>query len=114
MAVNLAYITDIASEFASVDSSRVDRLVVIAQSQCAVGFWGDQRDIGVAYLVAHMLKIDALRGSGGVTAKSIKDLSLSYAATNAGVTDPSSLDLTSYGREFKRLRGQRARGPLVT
>lgn len=116
MTVDATYIGYVASEFATVDPAKITFLAGLAYAQCPLAFWQTtaQQDNGVAYLVCHMLKLDQLRGSGAVTAKGIKDLSLSYQSPSGGVTDPSSLDMTTYGKEFKRLRNMLARGPLIT
>lgn len=115
MAVDLTYLTDVASEFATVDSARVDRLVVIASARCPDTVWTNPvtRDLGIAYLVAHMLKVDALRGQGAVTSESIGDLSRSYAAPSSS-TDDGALEQTGYGREFKKLQRAQPRGVVVT
>jgi hypothetical protein len=116
MTVDATYIGYVASEFATVDSGKISFLAGLAYAQCPLSFWQTtaQQDNGVAYLVCHMLKLDQLRGSGAVTAKGIKDLSLSYQAPAGGVTSPDSLEMTSYGKEFKRLRNMLSRGALVT
>lgn len=116
MTVNLAYIADIAPEFASADSSRVDRLVAIATLQVPIDKWGAQQDLGVAYLVAHMLKLGDLRGAGAVTAEAVGDLSRSYGGlgNSVGGKDDDDLELTSYGRTWKRLRRSQANGGILT
>lgn len=112
MTVNKAYILDIASEFSAIDSGRIDRLVTIATLQVPASKWGDLQDVGIAYLVAHMLKVDALKGSGGVTSEKIGDLAVGYGSTAGSADD--LYGSTSYGKEFKRLRATLLAGPLVT
>lgn len=111
MTVDKAYIVDLAPEFAAVDSGRIDRLVSIAILQVNASRWLTKTDLGVAYLVCHMLKLAANFGSGVVTSKKIGDLQVDYAVVGAN-TDPYSL--TSYGIEFKRIRASIMAGPLVT
>lgn len=112
MAVDKDYIVDIASEFSSVDSDRIDRLVTIAALQVPASKWGDVTDYATALLVCHMLKLDAQKGKGAITQEQLGDISRSYAAPKSGKDD--ALDLTSYGSQFKQLRSTRVAGPLVT
>lgn len=112
MTVNLAYIADLAPEFAGVDSGRVDRLVAIMTLQVPASVWGARQDLGIAYLVCHTLKIGANQGSGPITQEKIGDLSRSYGQVNGGKGDP--YELTSYGQEFKRLRSQLVSTQFVT
>jgi hypothetical protein len=112
MTVDLAYITDIASEFATVDSSRIDRLVAIFELQVPAAVWGDRRDLAVAYLVCHALKVDANRGGGSLTQEKIGDLSRSFGQVGGVAGD--AYDLTSYGKQFKIIRSQLVTTPFVT
>ncbi len=112
MAVDKAYIVDIASEFSTVDADRIDRLVAIAALQVPAAKWGDVTDYGTALLVCHMLKLDANKGKGAVTSEAIGDIKKSFAAPSSSKAD--AYDLTSYGAQFKQLRATRVAGPVVT
>lgn len=112
MAVNKAYLLDIASEFSDVDTTRVDRLVAMAALQAPSSKFGAKTDVAVAYLVAHMLKMDQSRGQGAVTSERVGNISRSFAARDGGVAD--ELDQTAYGREFKRIRRMCVGTQLVT
>ncbi len=105
-------LADIATEFASVDTSRRDRLITLAALQVPSAGWGDVTEHAQALLVAHWLKLDAQRGKGAVTEETIGDVSRSFA--KPGGKDADEFDATSYGAEFKRLRRTRLAGPLVT
>lgn len=112
MAVDKTYIVDIASEFSTIDSGRIDRLVALATLQVPASRWGDKQELGIAYLVCHMLKVDQQKGKGAVTAEAIGDISRSFGSTSS--SDDGGFGLTSYGIEFKRLRSTLVAGPLVT
>jgi hypothetical protein len=113
MAVDLAFITDLASEFANVDPARVDRLVAIWAPTVNVDQWGDQRDLALGYLICHVLKIDAQGGNGAVTSEKIGDITRSYA--RAGSSDKESpFASTSYGQMFLLLQSQTCIVPMVT
>jgi hypothetical protein len=116
MTVNLAFITDLASEFATADSGRVDRLVALTATQFPLAFWGTQpeADLGQGYLICHMLKVDKLRGAGPLTSEAVGNVSRAFGTSAARAAEADSLDATSYGREYKRLKRQRARGVVVT
>lgn len=117
MTITLTDVADIASEFSSTDptfSARVDRLIALAYLEIPSTVFGQWQDAACAYLVAHWLKLDALRGAGGVTSESVGDLSRAYASlANTAGGGADDLELTAYGRSYKRLRRMQVRGPVV-
>ncbi len=114
MTVDKNYIVDIASEFSTTDSDRIDRLVALATLQVPASAWGDVQELAIAYLVAHWLKVDSLKGKGAVTSEELGDVKRTFAATSRAGKDADGYSQTSYGSQFLILRKTRLAGPLVT
>lgn len=108
---NIELFKVIAPEFASTDPSVLNVLYAETQNQTDIDVWGKRYDLANCLLVAHMLKMAARNGRvGGVTGESVGSLSRSFGGLS-NVND--SLDLTSYGAEFKRVRKQTVITPIV-
>lgn len=98
---------DIAPEFITTDptaSERIDRFIGYATDEVSRCRWGAKADIATALLAAHKLTLAARRGSnqGALTGEKVGDLQRTYAAPAAAIGE--TLEATSYGAEFVRLR----------
>lgn len=113
MAVDQAYISNIAPKFANVPAPRATALIAIAESQVSSEKWGSQTDYAVALLTLHAWTIGNNNGKGPVTQEKIGDIERSFGK-NQGGKDPSGYDLTSWGQEFKRLSRTIPTTPIVT
>lgn len=101
-------LTAIAPEMCSVSVERRQVIIDMASGQVGTVF-GDNRDLAIAYLAAHMLTMaDRAGNSGPVSSVKEGDLAISYAAPQKGA---ESYAQTSYGAEFVRLRSQHVFGP---
>lgn len=90
----------IAPEMA--DIAQATRTSVAALAALEVGSpYGDKQELATAYLTAHMLTLSQRNGNAGrVTTVKEGDLSISYSAGK----DTGSLNATSYGQEFMRIK----------
>ena len=116
MSLNVPIFEAIAPEFAGLTSTtQRDTLAGLAQNQVSSDIWGKHYDHAVALLTAHMMKIASKNGSSGaVQTEKVGDVSVSYnTAALAFVTKGDELQATSYGQEFKRLRKQILRTPVI-
>lgn len=102
---------DIAQEFAGEIVARIDRFIEYAKLQVSATVFGDRYDLAVAYLAAHMLALanrnddEGTNGNAGIiTQRKEGDLSLSFALPNALNNIDGTLQLTSYGIEYERIR----------
>lgn len=94
-----------------------DPTVQTALDDCALEMsetmWGSLFERGAYALTAHMLTVGAAGGSafvGGVSSRSIGDVSVSFFAGSIGSDD---LGTTGYGCEYVRLRRLISGGPIV-
>lgn len=111
MALNIPLFKVLAPEFSEETKKTLDLITPVAERQVPIGKWGDKTEEAVIYLVAHMLKMSQRNGRvGGVTASTTASLSRSYGGLS---TIKGSLDLTSYGVEFQRIRKQLVITPIV-
>ena len=101
-------------EFVTVDDSRIQLWLDDAELEVGESAWGTLYEKGVMLLAAHFLFIDQENqdsgdGAGGssmsrVTAKSVGDVSVSFArATAADATEDWYMQ-SSYGSEYWRLK----------
>lgn len=97
-----------SGEFAALDDAVVTRYIEKAKLQVSEQLWASKYDEGVESLAAHLLSVaiaGAVGPSGPVAAETIGPMSRTYASYAAfSGTDKDSLNATSYGREYKRLR----------
>ena len=111
MALNKDLFDVLAPEFADKPIATLDILTPIVERQVKVSKWRDKTDEAVVYLVAHMLKMSERNGRvGGITSQSVGSLSKGFSGLS---TNKGSLDLTSYGVEFQRIRRQLVITPIV-
>jgi hypothetical protein len=98
--VDKAYLTLNFSEFADVDSQRVEDLNPVAELFVDQGVFGDLYKYALTVYIAHLLKLDKQRGKGMVTEQRVGPVSKSYTSPQAG---SSELSLTVYGTMFSRM-----------
>lgn len=93
----------IAPELEAVPAASRSSMIALAQLSVSTAF-GDSQDLATAYLAAHMLTVSTRSGNAGAV-KQVRegDLSISYGA-NESSKSKGSLESTSYGMEFLRLR----------
>lgn len=112
-AVDKQMLTDLSSEFASVDDERIDRISAIAELRVRKAVWGELYDYALTLYVAHMLSFGTSAGKGAVTSEQIGDIKVTYdAKSSTGIA--GSLESTVWGTEYKKLAAGRVGGPLLT
>lgn len=111
MAVDKNFLAKIAPEYEEIeDDDRLNTLIELAEQNVNSKIWKDKEDHGVAFLVAHMLKMGERKGAtGDVTSERVGDLQKSYSS----IRDEHYLAQTSYGTEFLRLRKTLLTSPLI-
>jgi hypothetical protein len=98
VAVAYTDVQALATEFASVDQTRIESFIARAQRRINSDFWGDFYDDAVLYLTAHLLRGASGTGGGGpVVSESAGPLSRSYAVPTGC---PSQYAATPYGVEY--------------
>ncbi len=101
----------LAPEFKNVPNSTLDKLSPLAENCVDKDVYGDSFDHALALLVAHMLTMSGRGGTGGaVTMEKVGDLQRQFA-TVTGLKN--SIDMTSYGQEFKRVSRKIVTSPLI-
>jgi hypothetical protein len=87
-----------------VDSLEWAAAIGDAEIQVRESVWGARYDLGVVHLAAHalMLAHPEVIDSGPVQSESVGGVSRTYAV--ASTINPSELERTPAGREFKRMR----------
>jgi len=95
-----ANVVAIAPELATTSSATQTAILGAVGRQVGPKRWGARQPDGQAYLAAHLATLARLRGSGMVTQEAVDRLSRSYFLPN---WLKSSLGLTAYGMEYKRL-----------
>ena len=113
MAIDQAYVSNIDPGFAAVPGARATALIGIAAAQVSLTVWGTLSDYAAALLTLHTWTLSKGGGSGTITEKSLGDMKLSFSVNRTSDTS-SALEMTSWGREYKRLGMTRIAGPLVT
>ena len=110
MALDFNIFNTVASKFKDKNRTDVEKAAVLAELQVTEGVWRKKAPYAVALMTAHILEMDGRKGrAGGLSSTSVGSLSKSFG----GVTPTDSLDTTSFGIEFKRLRKQIAVSPFV-
>jgi len=100
----------LASELQNTSNQILDVVLVEVLKEVPFSVWGDREEIGQFYLTSHMLTMGQRKGRvGGISGESTGSMSKSYG----GVSSVNgSLDLTSYGIEFQRIRRQLVISPF--
>lgn len=113
MSITAAQVKVFATEFEDEDDSRINTFISYAENYINSSVFGTKADFARLLYTAHLLTISA-RGSSGasgpLTSEKVGDLQRSYASPGS-VTD--SLESTSYGLEFLRLRKTLLISPIV-
>lgn len=110
MATTPQFVRTIAPEFSSETDDRINVFIEIADRSIAENIWSDHADYGRGYLAAHLMTISSRGGlAGPVKSEKVGDLSQSFAVSDAA----TSLDSSSYGKEYLRLRSEIAKTPVV-
>lgn len=98
-------------EFSSLPQARVERAIARATNQLDLSL--TNADEMVSYLAAHLLEMqnpERRGGAGGITSMRVEgEYSVSYNSQNA----QNSLDLTTYGMEYRRLISSSVEGVIV-
>lgn len=111
MALNKELFAALAPEFEDTSKPILDAIFPVAERQVNLSVWGEKLDEALVYLVAHMLTMAKRNGRvGDLSSQSTGSLSRSYGGLSAV---KGSLDLTSYGVEFQRIRKQLVITPIV-
>ncbi len=107
----------VAPEFAGKSNSTLDLFAAQAEIQITEKVWLTRYDMGVAYLTAHMITMadrNARSGGNKVTGElrktKVGNLEREYAVDDKN--SDGAYNLTSYGKEFIRLRKQLVIGPI--
>jgi len=105
----------VAPELEGTNTDRIDQFIEWAKNSVDESVWGDNADYATALLAAHMLTVANKRGIGGETKrKKLGDTEIEFATMGAaGNQQPHELTVTSYGKEFLRVRRTLQMGPLV-
>jgi len=92
-------------EFNSADETRIGTLNDTAARHASESVFGDDTRYARMLIIAHLMKLGDLQGSGAVVSEKVGDLARSYAS-------PSQKDFaqTSYGQQFDELARRKARG----
>ena len=118
MSVSATDVIDIAPEYSGVATAKINRFIERAKLSANEKVFGIKYDLAVTYMTAHLLSrsVTAEEAPGAdsliVTQEKVGQLSRSYAQTGSA-TPSSSLELTKYGLEFKRLVRECATRPVV-
>lgn len=103
-AVTKDYLVLHFSEFAAEEETRIDALNETALLFVDENVFGTKSRYVLALVIAHMLKMSAMQGTGNITSISVGDVSESYASGEV----KDSFDLTSYGRQYKTIAKQKS------
>ena len=100
-------------EFSATPIPDLDCLYDLAIPATPENLWGDRTEHARALLVAHMLTVSESGGSaaGPVEREKVAQLEREYAVN---ADSDSTYMMTSYGREFLRLRSALVKTPLFT
>lgn len=100
MSIRWYDVTAIAPELESLNSSSQTQILALVDRQINDTIWGHLADDGRRFLAAHYGTLAQRKGSGFVTSETVGQLSRAYAAPT---WLQSSLGLTTYGLEYRRL-----------
>lgn len=97
-------------EFSSTPSSTLDLVAECVADSFNVAVWGNKIELGHMYLIAHVLKMSKVTGSGGaVTSSKVGDLARTYAAPK----DDNALKQTTYGKQYLWLISTLVTRPVI-
>lgn len=89
---------------------RITIFIEYAKLDVAESVWRPKANLAVALLTAHMLTVLNGNGIGGeTTKKKLGDMEIEFSASKSD----DSLNMSSYGKEFLRLRKGLVLTPLV-
>lgn len=97
-------------EFASTDDTRVQLFIDDSVLILNEAYWGVKYDLGLNYLTAHYLAIDAKTSAGNVgsngqvASKSVDGTSVSYNHAPLANQSDAEYASTSYGQRYLSLR----------
>jgi hypothetical protein len=107
----------VAPEFASMSDEDLDLFAAEAECEVAQSKWGCRYDRAIALITAHLIAMSQrASGMGGNAAtgelKKVKvgDLEREFQSSSSDSSD--SYGLTTYGKEFLRIRKQILKGPV--
>lgn len=117
-------VTNVAPEFASVESATIEMFIDMARGLICASKFGSKAKQAIIFLTAHLMKeigygdggSTSSSASGPVTSEKVGDLQRSYgqvSLSNGSVTD-SLFATTKYGRLYVILRKQLVITPMVT
>lgn len=110
MALNKPLFDKVAPEYSTMTVSELSILTTEAEKEVSEKCFGDKTEHAVALLVAHMLKIAERNGtSGQITMEKVGRLERQYSDLEEVI---DSLQSTTYGLEFIRLRKQNVVTPF--
>lgn len=108
-------LVEIAPEFSSEDTARLDVFIGLSASRLSARVFGRVYAQAVVYLAAHLLTLSERASSSGgsaagpITSASTGGVSISYGQVNTAVSvSDATLSTTAYGLEFLALRNSRA------
>ena len=108
--------TVVAPEYAAKTDEQIEPFADEAELEVAPSKWGKFEPRGLALMTAHLMKMADISTakasqSSGSRIKKVKvgDLAREYQDAKKG---DDTLDLTTYGEEFKRLRKRILKGPI--
>lgn len=112
-----ADITNVASEFATETTQRLEAYIGLAQSFISECAYGSKYKNAVIFMACHLLKLDKIgaSGTGGtITSEKVGDLQTNYGNVGSGVGGKDAdLAQTPYGLMLIRLNKGILKTPLV-
>jgi hypothetical protein len=112
MALNLDLFKNVvAPEFASKTDSEILEFAAEAENELSETAWGKLYPRALALVTAHLMKMSANASSGitgELTSVKVGNLSRTYAQSS---NNDNAFSLTTYGKEFLRIRKQIVKGP---
>lgn len=100
MAIKWIDVVAIAPELIALNANSQTQILQIVDRQINADAWGSLADDGRRFLAAHYGSLALRKGSGFITEEHVGQLGRSYAVP---AWLKSSLGLTSYGIEYRRL-----------
>lgn len=112
MAADQAYIANLDPSFAAIPSERAAFFIDAAKAEVIPDVWGDRADYATALITLHIFTLSKTKGRGNVVEEELKDLRRRFSDTKGKGKD--SLELTTWGQEYKRIARALRSGPMVT
>ena len=110
--ITWADVVAVAPALASVPPTTQDVVIADVKGRMLNGLWGDRANMAAKYLAAHLAAM-SLRSANGpvgaVTDATVDKISRGFT----GPTDPDDYDATPWGVQYKRIRDQIFRVPVV-